>query len=66
MAFSGVVAEEEGLGATLGGAGACFFVPKNPPQKNAIYKILNTVTWPNAGNSTGHGESFILHRNGEM
>lgn len=39
MAFSGVVAEEEGLGATLGGAGACFFVPKNPPQKNAIYKI---------------------------
>lgn len=27
VALRGVVAEEEELGATLGGAGACFFVP---------------------------------------
>lgn len=38
MAFNGVLVEEEGLGAPLGGAGACFFVPK---RISLIYLKLN-------------------------
>lgn len=36
MAFKGIAAEEEGLGATLGGAGACFFVPKSTSPVHVI------------------------------
>lgn len=55
VALRGVVAEEEELGATLGGAGACFFVPVNTCAVHVISFVYTyTVEKYRQGRCSGH------------
>lgn len=48
MAFRGVAAEDDGLGATLGGAGACFLVPESTSTVHVIY-LCTHMQWEYVG-----------------
>lgn len=71
-AFRGVVAEEEALGATLGGAGACFLVPESKSMFSWMrlnkkrHKTKALAAWPNVGNTTVYIKSFIQCQTTEM
>lgn len=54
VAFRDVAAEEEGLGATLGGAGACFLVPESTSPVHVISFLYIWIIYKQA-RSSGHG-----------